>query len=265
MKRIAVLISLFILLAFICNANSSYIDKYISENYDELNDVLSAVIDYGGSGLPYDKTEIEINDLVRIYKFTDTHLPNYFSEHGNISDNIYDTQEYKHFSSTGFTHYIGKNEEMKWEVHTESNELKVASKNHPEISFEFKDMMDNIASEYPDYDYESVKYIEYFDLGTILVYFASNNTEYLACYPTGNIEDGINLTCGAIYTVKEYLDIIEDYPIFDQTEKSVGIGGGVGIKNDTTSIPWFIYPIIGVEIVGVVVVIYKLTKRKAKM
>ncbi|MBR6514079.1 MAG: hypothetical protein IKT46_04510 [Clostridia bacterium] len=266
------ILSLIIIITIICTnltiitfANNSYLSQYIKENEKEFNDIVNYLKNYGGTALPSDPDEIKIEDIIRIHTFKESHLPNILQNTGNLSENIINTNEYKYFSPEGYTLIVGKNDDNKWEVLKISNELKTASQNHKEISFKFKDMIENIEELYPNYDFDSVKYIEYKELGSFLVYFISENTEYLACYPINNADNGEKVTCGKIYTVEEYIDIIDDYPIFNNTTSDKGIGGGIETTTTKDITHWYVYPLMGVIVIGFGVAIFIIKRKKSKI
>ena len=235
-----------------------------TDSTDEINEVLDAVREYGSSSMPDDLSLITSENLVRLYTFADEHLPNVYSESNSLANNFLSEYRYKYFlPNSGYALQVMKENDL-WFVVTESNELRVGEKNFPDISFLFTDMVSNIAEAVPEYDPETLRYIEYDALGCMLVYFRDADTEYIAYYPL--YEDEIDeLTCSEIYTVAEFIDIIDDFPIFNETVPTEGAGGGVGLKNTRSTIPWYIYPIIGVGVLAVGVLIYKNTKRKASI
>ncbi|MBQ4560741.1 MAG: hypothetical protein IJA55_00235 [Clostridia bacterium] len=246
-------------------ADNSYLHSYIKENEEDFKDIVSYLKDYGGTALPSNPDKITTEDIVKVHCFEESHLPNYFAEFGNLSKNIIDCNEYKYFSPEGYSIIIGKNDKKEWEVFGISNELRLADSNHNGISFEFKDMIANIEKVHPNYNYESVKYIEYDTLGTYLVYFVSEDIEYLACYPINNADNGEKVTCGKIYTVKEYIDIIYDYPIFSSTSSDKGIGGGVDTTVTKDIRHWYVYPLIGVVVIGSGVAAFMIKRRHSKI
>ena len=234
-----------------------------NDSTEEINEVLDAVRDYGSSSVPDDLSLITAEDLVRLYKFNDEHLPNVYSENNSLANNVSSEYRYKYFiTSSGYALTIMKDENDHWYVVTESNELRVAERNFPDISFLFTDMVENIAETVPEYDPESLRYIEYDALGCMLVYFRDTDTEYIAYYPL--YEDEIEeLICSKIYTATEFIDIIDDFPTFNVTVPSEGAGGGVGLVNHTKSYNWYVYPAIGISVVLVVSAVgYVIIKRK---
>ncbi len=233
------------------------------DSTDEINEVLDAVREYGSSSVPDDLSLITAENLVRLYTFTDEHLPNVYSENNSLENNVSSEYRYKYFiQSSGYALTVKKDENNHWYVVTESNELRVAEKNFPDISFLFTDMVKNIAETVPEYDPESLRYIEYDALGCMLVYFSDTDTEYIAYYPL--YEDEIEeLICSMVYTVAEFIDIIDDFPTFNVTVPSEGAGGGVGLVNRTKSYNWYVYTAIGI---GAVLIVgatgYVIIKRK---
>lgn len=243
---------------------NSFMEEMITENPDEMNDVLSMLKEneLGWGGLPADPADIVAEDIVKLYKFEDSHIVNVYNEKGTLVDNFDEEYRYKYFCDEERSAFeIRKNENDEWAISIADMEVKLRQERFPGQPCNFKEMVADVIDQYPELDTDSVKYIEFDILGTYLVYFISDGTEYLVTYPLDDLQ--VEFEYGKIFTLSEFIDTIDEFSIFNRTEPLEGYGGAdIGVVNETDSTPWYIYLIVGGGVALVVTAVCVIIKRK---
>lgn len=270
-KIIAALMTLILLCtAFTINATEntvydSYIEHLVTENETELSSIVNLLKENesGCGAVPDDPADVHAEDLVRLYTFDDPHILNVYNETGTLTNNFDDEYNYKYFSETEeSTIELSKNENGEWDIAIYDMEVKARKDRFPGQPSTFKEMIADVIEQHPNLDFTSVKYINYSVLGTYLIYFSDSDTEYLVTYPLDDLQTEFEY--GKIFTLSEFIDTVDEFPVFNRTEPVEGYGGAdIGTINKKSDTPWYVYPAIGISVVLIVGAVgYVIIKRK---
>ena len=244
----------------------SYIEYVISQNENEIKEVFNALKEqYVYDDSSNDQYSAIAEDLVKLYRFTDEHIVNVYREKHSLADNFEENYEYVYFNDENQNVYKIHKEAGKWEVYASSLEIKFRQENFPGQPYNFKEMIAEVIKQYPNLDPDSVKYVLYHPLAAYLIYFSCEDTEYIINFPpvSNYPDDNDYPEYATIYTLSEYIDIVDEYAIFNCTKPpDEGAGGSyVGLVKAHT--PIYLYPIAGLVTTILLSVLYTIVKKHA--
>lgn len=157
-------------------------------------------------------------------------------------------------------------ESEKWSK-GQSAEIKHMKNLAPELDISMKGMIDHIAIDHLDFDFESVKYVYDYGLATDFLYFTENGQEYVTVYYKA--ENRFDFPNGSIFTADDLIYILREdeyfQPLDNLAPEELGALSPGVVSNDTSEPSvWPAVTIISVAAVSLAAIITVTVFRKRR-
>ncbi len=273
-----VLIGLFSTIPVSASAGDEYTEFFLERDKEELAALPLLEVNECGSGILKASSIEELDEEGRDYLAEDKYyiksysfitvdeyskLLEMYDESKSFASLISDDHIYRYVNQDRFNHVVKLryNEERNEWSKSQSQWIKHMTKISPGLDVSMKGMIDHIAAEYPNFDFDSVKYINERNLVSDFLYFTENGQEYVAVYYER--ADRFDFPNGSIFTADELIDIFrqDEYFLPLVTGENMGYGGGVAASPGPS-----VWPAIitagALVIAGITVAVIKLRRRR---
>lgn len=270
-----VLISALLIIPISASAGDEYTDFFLERDEAELATLPPLTVNEYGSGIIKDTTVEEPNTedkyFIKGYLFQTNNYPellDIYDNNGNFASLVSNDYIYRYVNPDFdlVVNLIYNEDSEKWSK-GQSGEIKHMKNIAPELDISMKGMIDHIAIDHPDFDFESVKYVYDYGLATDFLYFTENEQEYVTVYYKA--ENRFDFPNGSIFSADALIDILREDDIFQPLDnlapEDLGALGPGTVSNDTSEPSvWLAVTIISVAAVALAVVLTVMIVRKRK-
>lgn len=208
---------------------------------------------------------IDYDELIKVHFFKDEDLVKGYKESGSFNDLIADEYMWRlTIYSTLSEVNMMKGNDGKWSIREGNDGPEVLKRNFPDVDYSIKGIMSNVEKSRPDFDFESVRYVNHTSFVTDFLYFTEKGVEYVIPYRLGYLTLG--LENGKVYKASELMSIIEENDnVFDGSrDPNLVYGGGVGATTENNNILYYILGASALVIVTGVSAFIIVRRKKAK-